>query len=274
MNKNCGQFDDAAGDGQFDDAPECPDVFVTSHNCSQDSNLNQPLSPGHVTGKISALDHPLLNDSKILNISVQAGGGRSLSRAHHNKADCVPSYPEIDLELKPFLKAQMTHLAEHKKGATRILESEITDNDVLCGRGGGTNRHAGNKYFRTIVNHVRPKYVLAQKLQKSSIARAIVVAVQSRGGRFVKKDESTVDKWDVISEKQAILKTSQALREGLAKQKRDALRVSMKNGTPKISLSNQAFNARYCSYAPNPLRPVSDIPAPFAMLDSPPNTSR
>lgn len=90
----------------------------------------------------------------------------------------------------------------------------VTDYDILCGRGGLTNHHRGNKRFRDIVALHRPDYVRAPKIQKPSVARVIVRAIRNGDppGRFLKKDEKT-KKWIDIGDRKAAEKTSQALRE-------------------------------------------------------------
>mmetsp|Transcript_93217 Transcript_93217/g.269205 ORF Transcript_93217/g.269205 Transcript_93217/m.269205 type:complete len:694 (+) Transcript_93217:27-2108(+) len=100
----------------------------------------------------------------------------------------------------------------------------VTNYDILCGRGGMTNHHIGNKRFRDIVALHRPDYVRAPKIQKPSVARVIVRAIRNGDppGRFLKKDEKT-GKWVDIGDKKAAEKTSQALREktGEEKEKND-----------------------------------------------------
>mmetsp|Transcript_25896 Transcript_25896/g.49086 ORF Transcript_25896/g.49086 Transcript_25896/m.49086 type:complete len:723 (-) Transcript_25896:77-2245(-) len=90
----------------------------------------------------------------------------------------------------------------------------VTDYDILCGRGGLTNHHKGNKRFRDIVALHRPDYVRAPKIQKPSVARVIVRAIRNGDppGRFLRKDEKS-GKWIDIGDKKAAEKTSQALRE-------------------------------------------------------------
>jgi len=90
----------------------------------------------------------------------------------------------------------------------------VTDHDILCGRGGLTNHHKGNKRYRDIVALHRPDYVRAAKIQKPSVARVIVRAIRNGDppGRFLKKD-ATTGKWIDIGDKKAAEKTSQALRE-------------------------------------------------------------
>jgi len=90
----------------------------------------------------------------------------------------------------------------------------VTDHDILCGRGGLTNHHIGNKRFRDVVALHRPDYVRASKVQKPGVARMIVQAIRNSDppGRFLKKNEET-GKWYDVGDKQAAIKASQALRE-------------------------------------------------------------
>jgi len=95
-----------------------------------------------------------------------------------------------------------------------MTESSIGHNDVLCGRGGLTNNHVGNKRFRKIVAEYQKEYLEARKKEKTLIARQIVARIKAEGGRFLKKDEGSRT-WIQVTDKKATGKTSQALREGL-----------------------------------------------------------
>lgn len=108
----------------------------------------------------------------------------------------------------------------------------VTDHDILCGRGGLTNHHKGNKRFRDIVALHRPDYVRAPKIQKPSVARVIVRAIRNGppAGRFLKKNEKT-GKWEDIGDKKAAEKTSQALRE-----KTNEEREKLKSNPASVSL--------------------------------------
>ena len=89
------------------------------------------------------------------------------------------------------------------------------DNDVLCGRGGGTNHHPGNKQYRKLVEERRLEYVNSSKRGKPLLSRSIVEAVrnQSPPGRFLAKDDKA-GLWYDIGDQKAREKTAQALREG------------------------------------------------------------
>lgn len=87
-------------------------------------------------------------------------------------------------------------------------------NDVLCGRGGGINNHPGNVNYRSIVHIYKTDYNLATNKQvKSEIARTVIRKVRELKppGRFLEKNNLV---YQVVSEEQAMKKTSQALREG------------------------------------------------------------
>ena len=85
-------------------------------------------------------------------------------------------------------------------------------NDVLCGRGGGTNVHPGNRRFRDLINANRRAYLKARKNDKPAISRSIVHTIREMNGLFLKKDNKR-DVWVEIGEDSAREKTSQALRQ-------------------------------------------------------------
>lgn len=104
-----------------------------------------------------------------------------------------------------------------ESGPTPIPPSEeglsyFNDNDVLSGRGGGTNVHPGNRHFRDLINLHRRSYLKARKNDKPAISRAIVRNVRENNGRFLKRDEKS-GLWYEIGDDAAREKTSQALRQ-------------------------------------------------------------
>ena len=91
--------------------------------------------------------------------------------------------------------------------------------DVISGRGARTNSHAGNQYFRELCKRHRPIYINpGKKVKKIDVARIIVTMVQSQGGRFLRRDKVS-GKWSSISDKEAMMKTCQALRDGFSPSK-------------------------------------------------------
>lgn len=88
------------------------------------------------------------------------------------------------------------------------------DNDVLYGRGGGTNHHPGNKRYRKMVEERKLDYVNSKRLDKPLVALEIIKYWRSQEppGRFLKLDEKS-GMWHDVGDKKAREKTSQALRE-------------------------------------------------------------
>ena len=120
--------------------------------------------------------------------------------------------------------AQLSILEELKRMTNRktasnsnpdewISESEITDNDVICERGGKSNRHAGTKRYRGIVEKFKPIYQsLNAKIEKTNLSRKIIAQIQDNHGRFLKRDEET-GLFYVLCKVETTKKVSQALRE-------------------------------------------------------------
>ena len=62
-------------------------------------------------------------------------------------------------------------------------------NDILCGRGGGTNAHPGNIKFRKLVAAHKLRYLAASKSDKPGVARDVVREWRAMDppGRFLAK---------------------------------------------------------------------------------------
>jgi len=66
--------------------------------------------------------------------------------------------------------------------------------DVLCGRGGGTNNHAGNVKFRLMVNGSNKlRYLAASKAEKPKVAAEVVRMwrAQDPPGRFLARKDTS-----------------------------------------------------------------------------------
>ena len=101
----------------------------------------------------------------------------------------------------------------------------ITRHDVLCGRGKGANNFIGNRNFRDLVMHYREKYLeFTCRADKRDVCYEIINTIQSRGGRFLVKndgkDPSNSTEWMPIPLEKILVKVSQALREGASKWKK------------------------------------------------------
>jgi hypothetical protein len=92
---------------------------------------------------------------------------------------------------------------------------EPTPRDVLLGRGGRTNHHAGNRTYLEAKETIQDRYMHASKNDKTAISQELVDIITARGGRFLKLDDEvqTRDKWYPVSNLVARKKASQTLRE-------------------------------------------------------------
>lgn len=89
-------------------------------------------------------------------------------------------------------------------------------NDVMFGRGGGTNNHVGNIRFRQLVNDHKYRYLAASKVDKPKVAREVVAIWRklSPPGRFLTKTKGSKDAtWYDVGDQKAREKASQCLRE-------------------------------------------------------------
>mmetsp|Transcript_20519 Transcript_20519/g.37012 ORF Transcript_20519/g.37012 Transcript_20519/m.37012 type:complete len:443 (-) Transcript_20519:180-1508(-) len=139
----------------------------------------------------------------------EASGGN----VHGSSDSIAPAGDDDDDDCKP---SATSDLASRKEHAVILPSKEgikfYSRNDVLCGRGGGTNVHPGNRRFRDLINANRRAYLKARKNDKPAISRSIVRTIREMNGRFLKKDEK-LGLWFEIGDDGAREKTSQALRQ-------------------------------------------------------------
>ena len=117
--------------------------------------------------------------------------------------------------------------------------AKVHNHDVLSGRGGNINVHAGNKYFRSLVATLKTEYVATPKPSKPMFAKLVVKQIRGLNppGRFLKKDSSS-GLWNDVGEKKALDKTRQALREGAPE-----IEKELQNGQLIVeTVSNASFN--------------------------------
>ena len=103
-------------------------------------------------------------------------------------------------------KKTKTTAYDKRKRSTDIAKPR--SNDILCGRGGSSNRHLGNIHFRELVAANKQIYIGLTKKQKMLVARKIVDAIRKTGGRFLAKDLDTGLFYD-IGLPRSLEKTSQ-----------------------------------------------------------------
>mmetsp|Transcript_19317 Transcript_19317/g.29425 ORF Transcript_19317/g.29425 Transcript_19317/m.29425 type:complete len:92 (-) Transcript_19317:579-854(-) len=87
-----------------------------------------------------------------------------------------------------------------------------------------TNSHPGNVLYRKLVEQQKLRYGTCRKPEKGDIARNVIEHIRKRHGRFLKKRDRNF--WYEIGDEMAFQKTSQTLREGLAKMYRNGVEKS------------------------------------------------
>jgi hypothetical protein len=105
---------------------------------------------------------------------------------------------------------------EDMNSVSHIRVDKPNDCDILCGRGGLSNIHPGNSWYRNLVRINRPYYRNSPKHGKILIAKAIVnyVFAQRPPCRFLERSRKNgEDQWCTVNWKRSVDKTSQALRE-------------------------------------------------------------
>lgn len=115
-------------------------------------------------------------------------------------------------------------IRSHKLPDPSSLITSLSSNDVLLGRGSPIIKFEGNISFRQIVRHRKPEYTATgQHKVKDRIAHEIYAAIQDRGGRFLRRLDSTeLSKlglavnskcWAIVEHAVAMEKVKQALRD-------------------------------------------------------------
>jgi len=110
-----------------------------------------------------------------------------------------------------------------KKRKPRLLDMtravEKTNDDILFGRGSGTNTHPGNEKFRNKALEFLPWYTQSSKEEKEEIANLLVESVKSEGCRFLEKKDGLW--YEVIrGEHTKACATFRDLKDGKTKKKK------------------------------------------------------
>lgn len=133
----------------------------------------------------------------------------------------------------------------------RIYPKDVTDFDVVCGRGGQVNNHPGNKRFRKFIAENKMKYLQASKHEKPALADEILQLVKP--GRFLVKMEGSY--YVECNDARAREKASQSLREGAAQLRKEGYGADQKlKVAPKIRLPNERVGEkREHNYSEDPV---------------------
>jgi len=135
----------------------------------------------------------------VANIFGGGGGGSGVpDPAHHSSSLGPPGAAPISSPTAAADAANNRKSTAQPRPSIRIPPRGIGPvydpnvNDVLCGRGGRINAHAGNVQFRDLVNERKKDYLAKEtkKLEKAHIAAGIVKQIRDMqpAGRFLKED--------------------------------------------------------------------------------------
>lgn len=131
-----------------------------------------------------------------------------------------------------------------------VAFTELTEFDVLFGRGSGITKMAGNQKFHRLVDQHRAMYRAAVKTQKLVISKHVIAMVHAKGGRFLKmmddysNSNSNIKLCITVSQIRAQEKTSQALREQKFKHKWQCQCHKPRNPNKPAPTSDK----RFCSF--------------------------
>ena len=112
--------------------------------------------------------------------------------------------------------------------------AQVTDNDVLLGRGGLTNQHPGNILWRALAAQLRPEYITTNSNKtKRQISLRLIDMVKANGGRFLKKNAN--GEYIEVADADVINKSSAAIREdpALAKERRIKMKAAKRHSLSK-----------------------------------------
>lgn len=98
------------------------------------------------------------------------------------------------------------------------MTSQPHFHDILCERGYGVQYHAGNIFYRDLVEMYRNEYVVAPKSKKRHYCKLIFDQLKNRNppSRFLKQNKKTKI-WEELEYNEVIKKIAQALRENAPK---------------------------------------------------------
>lgn len=176
-------------------------------------HVSRPVSSIHFLGKLSSpTEHPLAE-------RVKSGlrNGRDMARCTLKKQapDTLRVRSNIDtLNCEKVVGGQVGQKRCRRIEPLEKQYVEITDNDVLLGRGGLSNRHPGNIVYRQHILEHQREYKLLKTDEKTEMSKAVVAWVKKRRGRFLKRDENAPGQpYYIATDETARQKVSQALRE-------------------------------------------------------------
>jgi hypothetical protein len=88
---------------------------------------------------------------------------------------------------------------------------QITDNDIVLGRGRGFQNHSGNQRMRNIIEGYKTRYHSLSRMEKRKLVQKVYDQVIAGGARFLKKLDNE-EAWVVVDLPIALQKVSHTMR--------------------------------------------------------------
>jgi hypothetical protein len=190
-----------------------PNNSIATNKSNNNSFVPPPLKGLNLLGSVSTSLTSLSQSSRVSSKPISSHPHIPVSPpgSHNNRGTVQLSIAEVE---------QCASRTESVEQSPSVDESQrimfidtIQEWDVLCGRGGRSNHHPGNKRYRHVVSEMKMMYRRSEaKAIKTDLSRAIVEHCCNYGGRFIKHDSKS-GRYYVLTKAEARKKTSQALRE-------------------------------------------------------------
>jgi len=215
-------------------------VFASIHG--EPSDLSELPAPVKAMVEISDLEakfgaKPAV-DCKVL---LTPNNSRHTTVLASTRDQCLGVEPNKSRKNKMPAGEPSTKTRNQKKSRITV---EPGPDDCLCGRGGRSNHHPGNVFFRQEILKYRERYEQSSKEEKYNISEIVVDSLNSKGVRFLRENEE--GGWFEISHNDARKKVSQALRErppkGILKDtNHEAIDIPLNDGT-KVADPDEVLN--------------------------------
>merc|ERR1712032_216705 len=179
-----------------DDEIQMEKVSESEPETNQESGVSIDANDdGSAKGKAKSNDDIKCDDNK--DDDTESTDEKKIDRSREEKEKEAKEKEEAE-------KKRMEELKEKYKDWPLKNIKDPHENDVLYGRGGGTNHHKGNKKYRKMVENRKLEYVNSKRNDKPLVALEIVRIwrAQLPPGRFLKHNDKT-GHWDDVEDKKA-----------------------------------------------------------------------
>jgi hypothetical protein len=149
-----------------------------------------------------------------------------MAHPHPSIAPRIPSFSRIEDRARATELPSVEVESDFEDKERPIIT--LSERDILMGRGGQANHHAGNRWFRNVIQCYRMHYCVLVKGDKMQMARNLANWFYLSGARFLLHDDKGC--WYEAGANRASKKCSQSLREGTCTVVRKTLEGSIMVG--------------------------------------------